>query len=175
MRPLPGTVSVQVLARRPSKPARREFERGVQAWRKGHRQEAFHHIEEAVRLDGKFVEARTALGAFYAEDDQPERALEYFDGAISLDPNSARSHSAKAGVLVILNRPEEAEGAARRALQLDPQSVAAHYMLGVALWMQNRITAETSSHLEVAARKFPNARTVLAEVQAALGHPKVGK
>src|SRR5215467_6999331 len=46
-----GTTSIHALAHRPPKSARKEFDRGIQAWRKGHSEEALHHLAEAVRLD----------------------------------------------------------------------------------------------------------------------------
>jgi tetratricopeptide (TPR) repeat protein len=165
-RPTAAVISKRALTHKPPKEARKEFDRGVQSWRKGQSNQAQHHLEEAIRLDAGFVEAQTELGALYAEAGQPALALDYFNSALALDPNSAPPNTGKASVLVMLNRPAEAEQAARRALQFDPGSIAAHYMLGTALLMQDKITPEAVTHLSVAANKYPRARAFLAEAQA---------
>ena len=166
--PPAGTVSAHALAHKPTKAARKEFDRGIQAQRDGQIDKALRHFADAVRLDPNFVEARIELAAAYAGVGEPAKALDYANGAVALEPSSAAAHSAKASVLVILNRPGEAEPEARRALQLDPGSVAAHYMLGMTMVMQGKITAEAAAHLSVAAGKYPRAHAFLAQVQAEL-------
>jgi superkiller protein 3 len=126
------------------------------------------YLIEALRLDPDFMEARTDLGAFHAQANRPEEALEQYDQALALEPNLALLHSNKAAALVMLGRWEEAEQAARRALQLDPESTDANFMLGITMMKQGKITAETAAHLAIAAKKHPRGRAYLAEVQAQL-------
>jgi Flp pilus assembly protein TadD len=163
-----GLVSARTLAHKPLKAATREFDRGVQASRKGQNEEAVRHLAEALRWDPIFVEAQTELGSIYAKTGQPEQALNWFNRAVALDPNWAVLHSNRAAALVILKRPEEAEQAARRALQLDVTSIQAHYMLGISLLMQEKITPEAIAHLAFAADQYPNARLFLDKARAAL-------
>lgn len=171
----PEVISLRSLAHKPSKAAVKEFNRGVLAWRKNELSEALRHMTEAVRLDPGYASAQIELGAFYAQNGQPRLALESLDRALALDPVSGPAYTAKASALVILNEPEAAEPAARRAVQIDPGSVAAHYMLGMALWMQQKFTLETEAHLKIAAEKYPRARPFLADAQARLSEEERAK
>jgi tetratricopeptide (TPR) repeat protein len=108
------------------------------------------------------------LGAAYARTLRPEEALEQYGLALALEPNLATLHSNKAAALVMLSRWEEAEQAARRAIQLDAESIDANFMLGIAMMMQGKISAETAAHLAIGAKKHPRARAFLAEIQAEL-------
>jgi tetratricopeptide (TPR) repeat protein len=183
----PGVVSAQALAHKPPKAARRELDRGLQAWRKGRNDEALQHLREAVRLDPGFVEAHIRLGAFYDDAHQPALALDHFNRALLLDPESSPATVAKAAVLMTLNRPAEAEQVARRALQLSPGLIEADYLLGAALLVQegvtplnsltslNRLTplnrrrlAEAVEHLKIAASKLPQAQAFLAAAELRL-------
>jgi len=164
--PLRGGVSARRLAHKPSKAAVKAFNQGLRAWNKGESDQALSYFAEAVQLDPAFAEARVNLGALYAKTGRPVEALDQYERALELEPNLALLHSNKAAALVMLSRWEEAEQAGRRAVQLDPQSIDANYMLGIAMMMQGKVTTETAAHLALAAKKYPNARAFLAEVQA---------
>jgi tetratricopeptide (TPR) repeat protein len=163
-----GTISARALAHKPLKNARREYDRGVQAWRKGQSDEAIRYLLEAVGLDPKFVDAQSEVGFLYVKTGRPALALDYLDRALALEPNLAVLHTNMASALVTLNRPEEAERESRRAVQLDPASIEANYMLGIAMLMQNKITPEAAAHLAVASDKYSRARAFLVEVEADL-------
>jgi Flp pilus assembly protein TadD len=163
-----GGVSAQGLAHKPPKAARKAFDQGLRAWKKGQSEQAVRYLGLAVGLDPSFGEARTVLGMMYAKTGQPREALEQYERALELEPNLAILHSDKAAALVMLSRWEEAELAARRALQIDPASIDANYMLGIAMMQQAKITPETAAHLAIAAKEHPRARAFLAEVQAEL-------
>jgi tetratricopeptide (TPR) repeat protein len=162
-----GGVSAPTLAHKQSKAAKKALDRGVRAWNKRQADQAVRYFWEALRLDPDYWEARADLGIVYVKTDRPVEALVQYELALSLEPNVAALHSNEAAALVMLNRCPEAEKAARRALQLDPELVSANYMLGVSMLMQGRVTSETVTHLEVAAKIYPNARKFL-EFQAEL-------
>jgi hypothetical protein len=61
--PAGGVVSARALAHTPPAKARKQFDRGVQAWHKGHIDEALRYLNGAIRLDQNFVEARSELAA----------------------------------------------------------------------------------------------------------------
>jgi Tfp pilus assembly protein PilF len=164
-----GSVSARDLAYKPPRGARKEYDRGVQARRKGQISEAVQHLAEAVRLDPKFVEAQAALAVVYVETGQPALALELLDRALAVEPNWVVLYSSKAAALMSLDRPKEAEQAARQAVRLNPEWIEANYLLGLAMLMQNQITPETAEHLTIATGRYPRAGLLLAEVQAALG------
>jgi Flp pilus assembly protein TadD len=161
-------ISARTLAHHPAKPARREFELGIAAWRKGHSAEAVEHLTNAVRRDSQFIEPRAELGTVYLKIGQPERALDTLEGALEIEPLWAVLHSNKACVFLAMGRWEEAERAARKAVQLDPESIEGNYMLGISMLAQEKITPETASHLKVAAKKYPPAQMYLTQVEARL-------
>jgi Tfp pilus assembly protein PilF len=140
----PPLISAATLAHNPSKGARREFDRGVRAWRKGEGDQAVQHLAEAVRLDPDFIDALNELGFVYVKTGHPELALGHLQRAVTLMPNLAVLQTNYAAALVDLGRPVEAEAVARRALQLDARSVQANHLLGVALMMQ--MPASTREH-----------------------------
>lgn len=164
----PGVVSAQALAHKPPKAARRELDRGLQAWRKGRNDEALEHLTDAVRLDPGFVDAYILLGAFYDDTQQPALALDRINRALFLDPQSLWATVSKGAVLLTLNRPAEAEQVARRALQLSPGLIQAHYLIGAALIVQEKDTPEAVEHLRIAAPKLPQAQAFLAAAEARL-------
>ena len=56
----PPAVSVRDLSHKPSKAARKEFERAETAWTNGLDSEASRRVEEAIRLDPKFAPSHAA-------------------------------------------------------------------------------------------------------------------
>src|SRR5581483_8243215 len=84
--------------------------------------------------------------------------------AIAIDPATAFHHSNLAYTLIRLNRDKEAEAEAQAALGLDSTNTIAHFLLGFvqAQRPEKRNAAET--HLVFAARTFPPAHLVLAEM-----------
>jgi Tfp pilus assembly protein PilF len=164
-----GSVSARDLAHKPPKGASKEYDRGVQAWKKGQIAEAVHHLAEAFRLDPNLIEAEADLAAVYVTTGKPELALELLEHALAVKPNWALLYGSKAAALMSLDRPKEAEQAARRAVRLNPGWIEANYILGVAMLMLNQITPETAEHLTIATRRYPRAGALLAEVQEALG------
>src|SRR5262245_53062880 len=59
---------------KPPKEALKEFDKGVKAWRKGRREEAFQYFSTAVSYDPDYVEARAHLGQLYLQEGEPLKA-----------------------------------------------------------------------------------------------------
>lgn len=168
-----GVIPARILSHVPPKAARQDFDRAVRDWDRSHNKEAVSRLTDALRLDPGYIAAQVKLGAVYADSGQTEKALALFDRALTQEPNWALIHINRAAALVKLQRPEEAELAARRALRLEPGSIPASYLLGWAMLMQEKITAETAEYLAVAAGKNALARKALEAVQERLAKGQV--
>jgi tetratricopeptide (TPR) repeat protein len=165
-----AAVSARSLAHRVPKTARKELDKGVQAWRKGRTAEAVVHLAQAAMIDPDSVEAQADLGVAYATSGDLSQALDRDERALELEPNFHVLHENKAAVLMLLNRLEEAEQAARKALSLAPESIDANYTLGMALIMRGKLTPEALDSLKRAAKKDDRARKALEWVQNYGGH-----
>jgi tetratricopeptide (TPR) repeat protein len=163
-------VSMQSLAHKVPKAARKELDKGLQAWLKGRSAEAVAHLAQAATLDPDSVEAQADLGVAYAALGNLSQALDRAERAIALEPRFHVLHENKAAVLMMLNRLEEAEQAARKALSLSPESIDANYTLGMALIMRGKLTVEALDSLERAAKKDDRARKALESVQSYAGN-----
>jgi Flp pilus assembly protein TadD len=163
-------VSARSLAHSVPKAARRELDKGLQAWRNGKTAEAIAHLVEAATLDPDSVEAQADLGVAYAASGNLSEALDRAERALALEPKFHVLHENKAAVLMMLNRLEEAEEAARKALSMAPESIDANYTLGMALIMRGKLTAEALDSLKRAATKDDRARKALEWVQNYGGH-----
>lgn len=162
-----GLASVRALAFRAPRAARKAFEQGDRAMRKGATKEALAHFAEAVRISPDYFQAHVQLGILHAEADQPSLALESFLAAIALEPNSDFLQFNVTLTLIVLHRPVEGEVYARRALRRSPSSVDARFVLGVVLVMQDNFAEETIASLRLASEKYPLARDLLAWIESA--------
>ncbi len=166
-------ISMQRVAHKPSRAARKDFDRGIRAMQTGRRSQAIQYLAAATRSDPDYFEAHAYLGQLFLQEGEPLRGLAHLERALVIDPNSDVVESNKAWALLALRRSVEAEQAGRRAVRLAPASQIAHYVLGLALLQQSRATAETATHLEIAARKYPDAQPGLAWVRGRLASQKV--
>ena len=158
-------VSVRSLAHTVPKAARKEIDKGVQAWRKGRNAQALAHLAQAAMIDPDSVEAQADLGVAHATVGNLSQALDRFEHALALEPNFHVLHENKAAVLMMLNRLEDAEQTARKALSLAPDSIDANYTLGMALIMRGNLTPEALESLKRAAEKDARARKALMSIQ----------
>ena len=160
-----SAVSTRSLEHKPSNAARKEFDRGMKAWRRDRNDQALEQFALAVGLDPEYWEAILNLGVAYASAGDPSRALGLFEQGLALEPNLYVLHVNKAGALILLGRLEEAEQAARNALKLAPDSTDANFHLGMALIMRGEVTPEAIACLKFAAPKDARARKALASVE----------
>ncbi len=75
----------------------------------------------AVALDDSLPMAHTALGLVYAEQQQPDQAIEEEERAVALDPNNDVSYARQALVLNWSGRTEESRQAIAQAMRLNPR------------------------------------------------------
>jgi len=173
--PVGQTVSLWQLQHTPPKRALRAMAKALDLARKGAHQRAVAELEEAIALDPEFAAAHSNLGVQYALLGQNERAIAEFRCAAELNPSSAIFQSNLACVLIWMRQFQEAEKSARLAVRLDNSNPIAHYLLGILLAARPETRLSAVQHLKTAARQFPRAYMILAEVYRAEGQNQLAK
>lgn len=160
--PMGDTVSVRNLQLPAG--AIKEFRRSEKCVGSGDYSCAVHHLEKALRVDPKFVEAHNNLGASYMELSRYQDAIGEFEAAIALDEKMVAPRRNMSLGYFMLRRYPEAEAAARQALTLNPEHRPARYSLGRALAAQGSTSPEAERLLRESLKDFPEARLSLAQV-----------
>ncbi len=142
----------------------KEFRRSEKCVGAGDFSCAAHHLQKALKVDPKFVEAHNNLGASYLQLSRYQEALAEFEAAIALDEKMVAPYRNKSLGLFMLRRYSEAETAARQALTLNPKQKAAQYSLGRALAAEGSTSPEAEQLLRGSLSEFPDARLSLAQV-----------
>jgi tetratricopeptide (TPR) repeat protein len=104
-------------------------------------------FQQAIALDGRYVDALTNLGAVYYQMNRLDDALHEYDAALAVSPNDAAAHYDK-GVVYVQKAlqsspPDEAllnQGTDElsRALEINPNLPQAHFSLGVVNMMRGK-------------------------------------
>lgn len=170
--PVSGTVSVARLSHKVPGKAEKELHKAQSDGEKGKNDEAILHLQKAIEIDPAYMEAYNNLGAQYVRANQAARALEEFKKAYQLDHNSPVVCANAALAAVMLQKYSDAEKFAREAVKLNGTSNKARFALGIALAGQNRAAADSEAveNLQAAAREFPKARLILAQIMIEQGN-----
>jgi tetratricopeptide (TPR) repeat protein len=164
-----GTISIRQLEHKIPPEARKEFNKGVAASKKGDHQGAVDHFQKAVSLDPELADGHNNLGSAYAALGQMEPAAEQFQKTIDLVPDHSLGLANLSVALCKLKRYAEAAQVARRALKLDSSLLKIRYVLAVSLIAQHGDNAEVLENLERATPEVPQARLVAADILAGAG------
>lgn len=122
--------------------ARDHLNKGVEAFKSAHYEEAIGHFQEATRLDPTLPMAKTYLATALAQNVVPgvttKENLQNADHAISLfqevlDKDSTDVNSAKqiAAIYFQLNNFDKAKEWQKKVLSIDPKDAEAAYTIGV--------------------------------------------
>jgi TPR repeat/Tetratricopeptide repeat len=160
--PVGDTVSVRNLQTPAG--AVKEFRRSEKCVGSGDFSGAVEHLQKALKVDPKFVEAHNNLGASYMQLQRYQDAIAEFEAAIALDSKMEASYRNKSVSLFLLKRYPEAEVAARQALEVNPEHKASRYTLGRALAAEGSGSSEAERLLRESLSEFPEARLPLAQV-----------
>src|SRR5262249_40657293 len=144
--------------------ARKEFEKGMDAVRKQDSASAIGHLAKATELDPQFFEALTSLGVQHLQADANETAIEYFQKAAAIDSRAVEPQVNIALAFLRRGRNPEAEAVARRILQNGIDDCRAHYLLGLALWSQQKNDSEALDNLQRASQGVPHERLAIAKI-----------
>ncbi len=127
-----NSVSLYRLAHKPSRQARRLFERGSAQLKRHHYQSSADLFRQSVNADPEYWDAENNLGYAYVELARHEEAQQAFFRATEIDPANPVGY-VNLGIAALCNsRYSLAEESARRALRLEPLMVQAKALLGIA-------------------------------------------
>lgn len=150
--------------------ADREFALSERAHHEGDSEAAIRHMEQAVKLDPQFVEAREGLAALYEQHRGMEAAVEEYERAIREDPqNKARYCFRIAQIYFLYRRWDDALQWARQASELRPDDFHTQRLIGFCLERQEK-WQEAVKHWETVAQQFPNEQGVQRSLQRVRKH-----
>lgn len=128
--------------------ARDQLNKGVQAYKSMHYEQAIEHFKNAVNLDPKMPVARLYLATAYANSyvqgvDTPEnnqaadQAIDNFKQVLATNPDKTTRVNALKGIASILfnqKKLEEAKEYQKKIIAEQPDDPEAHYSIGVIDW-----------------------------------------
>jgi tetratricopeptide (TPR) repeat protein len=112
------------------KKALKEYERGVNADRKGDRDEAITHYLGALAISPDYYPAHNNLGSLYLGKADFKSAEEQYQEVIRLDQNDAQAYFNLGNVLMLTGRYPESEKALTLGLQREPASAFGSFLQG---------------------------------------------
>ncbi|MGA2138107.1 MAG: tetratricopeptide repeat protein [Verrucomicrobiia bacterium] len=123
--------------------------------RAGRIPEAIEHLEQALRINPDYADARCNLGAALGRAGRIPEAIAQYEQALRIEPDFAEAHYNLGVALCRVDRLTEAIGQFEQALQIKPDYADAHNNLGAALVRAGRLE-EAIGQLEEALRIDPH-------------------
>ncbi len=135
--------------------ARDQLNKGVEAYKNGHYDEAIEHFQKATELDPRLPMAKTYLGKALEQDIAPgvttpdnlkmaNQAIDIFKDVLAQKPDDVNSMKEIAGIYFSVNDMDDAETWQKKVLEVDPNDPEAAYTIGVIDWKkahQNKLNA----------------------------------
>jgi tetratricopeptide (TPR) repeat protein len=135
--------------------ARDQLNKGVEAYKSAHYEEAIEHFQKATELDPKLPMAKTYLATALAQNVVPgmttpdnlktaNQAISIFKEVLADQPNDVNSMKQIAGIYFSINDMDNAEDWQKKVLAVDPKDPEAAYTIGVINWKkahQNKLNA----------------------------------
>ena len=140
--------------------ARDQLNRGVQAYKSAHYEEAVDHFQKAVELDPNLSVAKLYLATAYQQQFTPnlqsednlkigQQAIDEYQRVLQDDPGnkqtSVQSLKGIASVYFSMGKLEQARDYQKKVLSLDPNDPEAYYTVGVIDWKISYINS-TKAH-----------------------------
>jgi tetratricopeptide (TPR) repeat protein len=135
--------------------ARDQLNKGVEAYKGAHYEEAINHFQRATQLDPSLPMAKSYLATALAQNvvpgldtkdnlDMAQQAIGMFQEVLDKDPHDVNSMKQVAGIEFSIKRLDDAKSWQKKVLQEDPKDPEAAYTVGVIDWMeahQNTLSA----------------------------------
>jgi tetratricopeptide (TPR) repeat protein len=141
------------------KKAVKEYEKGVEAEKKGDKDAAIERYQSALKIAPEYYPAHNNLGTLYLSKSDLTAAELQFREAVRLDQNEAQAYFNLAHVFMLTDRFPEAETTLAAGLQRRPDSAFGHLLQGHLYARTGRLT-EAERSLQSAIRldsKMPDA------------------
>ena len=127
--------------------ARDQLNKGVEAYKGTHYEEAINHFQQAMKLDPSLPMAKSYLATALAQNvvpglETPENlktaqdAIDIFQEVLDGNPHDVNSMKQIAGIDLQIKKLEEAKSWQKKVLAEDPKDPEAAYTIGVIDWMQ---------------------------------------
>jgi tetratricopeptide (TPR) repeat protein len=125
--------------------ARDQLNKGVDAYKSAHYEEAIEHFQKATELDPKLPMAKTYLATALAQNVVPgmttpdnlkiaDQAIDIFKQVLADQPNDVNSMKQIAGIYFSIKDLDDAESWQKKVLDVDPKDPEAAYTIGVIDW-----------------------------------------
>jgi tetratricopeptide (TPR) repeat protein len=125
--------------------ARDQLNKGVEAYKSAHYEEAIEHFQKATELDPSLPMAKTYLATALAQNvvpgmDTPDniktanQAIGIFKEVLATNPNDVNSIKQIAGIYLSIKQLDNAEEWQKKVLAIDPKDPEAAYTIGVIDW-----------------------------------------
>lgn len=125
--------------------ARDQLNKGVEAYKAAHYEEAINHFQLATQLDPTLPMAKTYLATALAQNVVPgltsaenlktaDRAIALFQEVLNKDPNDVNSAKQIAAIYFSVDNFDKAKEWQKKVLSIDPKDAEAAYTIGVIDW-----------------------------------------
>ena len=125
--------------------ARDQLNKGVEAFKNGHYDEAVEHFQKATELDPNLPMAKMYLGKALEQNVVPglttpdnlktaNEAMDIFKQVLAQNPNDVNSMKEIAGIYFSIKDLDDAETWQKKVLTFDPKDPEAAYTVGVIDW-----------------------------------------
>jgi hypothetical protein len=135
--------------------ARDQLNKGVDAYKNAHYEEAIGHFQKATELDPNLPMAKTYLATALSQNIVPglttpenmktaDQAIQIFQDVLAKNPSDVNSMKQIAGIYFNLKELDQAEEWQKKVLAVDPKDPEAAYTVGVIDWTkahQNKLKA----------------------------------
>lgn len=167
--PIGGTVSVDSLAKPPSRAAVKILNKAIRYSEAGNSAKAIEILRNAPMDPAGAPYLHSRLGTEYLKTGQYALALPELQEAALLLPKEPAHHSNLAYAYQMLGQLDRAETEARVAVNLDHSNVKARFLLGSILMNRPTTLQEAVTNLKFAREDLPTARFLLSQVYLFLG------
>jgi tetratricopeptide (TPR) repeat protein len=132
--------------------ARDQLNKGVDAYKSAHYEEAIGHFQKATQLDPSLPMAKSYLATALAQNVVPgldtpdniktaQQAIDIFQEVLDKDPTDVNSLKQIAGIYFSIKNFDKAEEFQKKVLAVDPKDAEAAYTVGVIDWTKAHMNA----------------------------------